>query len=111
MLLRREIDSGQLLTLYFTLTQIFSDGKAKIYLYTMLQLTVFMPISRPMRSHRHLVFLNVVMSTFTHHSLNAQNDINWERNFKENIITKYLGGRIRKEVVIIRIESYFSAFH
>ena len=26
-------------------------------------------------------------------------------------IKKYLGERIRKKVVIIRIESYFSAFH
>ena len=50
-------------------------------------------------------------STFARHSLNARNVINWERNFKENIIKKYLGERIRKEVVIIRIESYFSAFH
>ena len=31
--------------------------------------------------------------------------VNWERNFEENIIEKYLGERIRKEVVIIRIES------
>ena len=29
----------------------------------------------------------------------------------ENVIEKYLGERIKKEVVIIRIESYFSAFH
>ena len=64
-----------------------------------------------MRSRRHLVFMNVVTSTFARHSLNARNLINWERNFKENIIKKYLGERIRKEVVIIRIESYFSAFH
>ena len=48
---------------------------------------------------------------FARHSLNARNVINWERNFKENIIKKYLGERIRKEVEIIRIESYFSAFH
>ena len=57
-------------------------------------------------------FLNVVTSTFARHSLNARNVINWERNFKENILIKeYLGERIRKGVVIIRIESYFSAFH
>ena len=111
MLLRREMDSGQLLTLYFRLTQIFSGGKAKIYLHTTLQLTVFMPISCPMRSRRHLDFLNVVTSTFARHSLNARNVINWECNFKKNIIKKYLGERIKKEVVIIRIESYFSAFH
>ena len=83
MLLQREMDSGQLLTLYFTLTQIFSGGKAKNYLHTMFQLTVFMPISCPMRSRRHLDFLNVVTSTFARHSLNARNVINWKRNLKE----------------------------
>ena len=56
-------------------------------------------------------FLNVVTSSFARHSLNARKVINLERNFLENIIKKYLGERIRKEVVIIRIESYFSAFH
>ena len=96
MRLRSEMDSEQLLTLYFTLTQIFSGGKAKIYLHTMLQLTVFMPISCPMRSRRHFVFLNVVTSTFARHSLNARNVINWERNFKQNVIKIYLGERIRK---------------
>ena len=106
-----EMGNGQLLTLYFTLTQIFSGEKAKIYLHTMLQLTIFMSISCPMRSRRHLVFMNVVTSTFARHSLNARKVTNWERNFKENIIQKYLGERIRTEVVIIRIESYFSAFH
>ena len=70
-----------------------------------------MPISCPMRSRRHLDFLNVVTSMFARHSLNVRNVINWERNFKEDIIKKYLGERIRKEVEIIRIESYFSAFH
>ena len=107
MLLRREMDSGQLLTLYFTLTQIFSGGKAKIYLHTMLQFTVFMSISCPMRSRRILI-LNVATSAFAPH---ARYVINWERNFKENIIKKYLGERIRKEVVIIRIESSISVFH
>ena len=29
----------------------------------------------------------------------------------ENVVKKYLGERIIKEVVIIRIESYFSVFH
>ena len=86
MLLRREMDSGQLFTLNFTLTQIFSGGKAKIYLPTMLQLTVFMPISCPMRSRRHLDFLNVGTSTFARHSLNARNVISWEYNLKENIL-------------------------
>ena len=56
-------------------------------------------------------FLTAVMSTFPRHSLNARNVINWECNFKENVLKKYLGERIRKEVVILRIESYFSAFH
>ena len=64
-----------------------------------------------MRSRRHFVFLNVVTSTLARHSLNTRNVINLERNFKENIIKKCLGERIRKVVVIIRIESYFSAFH
>ena len=89
MLLRREMDRGQLLTLYFSLTQIFSIGKAKIYLHTMLQLTVFMPISCPMRSRRHLDFERREV-TFARHSLNARNVNNWERNFKENIIKKIL---------------------
>ena len=44
-------------------------------------------------------------STYACHSLNVRNIINWKRNFKENIIKKYLGERIMKEVVIIRIES------
>ena len=56
-------------------------------------------------------FFNVVTSTFARHSLNARNVNNWERDFKENIIKKYVGERIRKEVAIKRIESYFSAFH
>ena len=86
MLLRREMDSGQLLAPYFTLTQTFSGGKANTYLHTMLQLTVFMPISCSMRSRRHLVFLNAVTSTFARHSLNARNVINWDRNFKENVV-------------------------
>ena len=64
-----------------------------------------------MRSRRHFDFLNVVTSTLVRHSLNARNVINWKRNFKERIFKKYLGERINKEVVIIRIESYFSAFH
>ena len=64
-----------------------------------------------MQSRRHLVIFNVVTSKYTCHSLNARNIINWKRNFKENIIKKCLGERITKIVVIIRIESYFSAFH
>ena len=56
-------------------------------------------------------FLNVVMSTFTRHSLNARNVINWKRYFKEKIFKKCLGERIKNEFVIIRIYSYFSAFH
>ena len=86
MLLRKQIDSGQLLTLNFTPTQIFSGGKAQITLHTTLQLTVFMPISSPMRSRRHLGFLDVMTSTFARPSLNARNVINWKRTFKEKII-------------------------
>ena len=86
MLLRREMDSRQLLLLYFTLTTIFSGGKAKIYLYKMLQLTVFMPISCPNAISPPSCFLNAVTSTFARHSLNARNVINWERNLKENIV-------------------------
>ena len=48
---------------------------------------------------------------FARHSLNARNVVNWKRKFKERIFKRYLGKRIKKEVVIIRIESYFSAFH
>ena len=45
------------------------------------------------------------------HHLNARNIINWKRYFKENILKKkYLGERIRIEVVIIRNESYFLHF-
>ena len=39
-----------------------------------------------------------------------QKVINWKRNFKDNLTKKYLGERITKEVVIIRIESYFLHF-
>ena len=45
------------------------------------------------------------------HSLNARNLNNWKLNFKESIIRKYLGERITEEVVIISIESYFSALY
>ena len=45
MLLWREMDSLQLLTLYLTLTPIFSVRKAKINLHTTPKLTVVMPIS------------------------------------------------------------------
>ena len=41
---------------YFTLTQIFSGGKAKVNLHAALILTVFMPISCLMRVRRHLIF-------------------------------------------------------
>ena len=53
-----------------------------------------------------LVF-EVVASKYALHSPNARNVTNWKRNFKVNIIEKYLGKRIMKEVVTIRIESYF----
>ena len=74
-----------------------------------------MQVSCVMPSRRHLVFLMLLLLFRRHracHSLNVLNIINWKRNFKENIlIKKYLGERITKEVVIIRIKSYFSAFH
>ena len=50
MLLGREMDNRQLLTLYFTLTQIVSGGKSEINLHTTLKLTLFMLISCLMRS-------------------------------------------------------------
>ena len=43
--LDREMDSLQLLTLYLTLTHIFSGGKAKINLHTTPKLTVVMSIN------------------------------------------------------------------
>ena len=46
-------------------------------------------------------------STFARHSLNARNVIDWKRNFKEIILKEYLGERIKKDVVIIRVESNF----
>ena len=114
MLLWRELDNRQLLSLYFILTQILSGGKAKINLQTKLNLTVFMPISCLMWSGCHLVFFNIVMSSYASlcsNSLNVRNLVNWKCNFKENIIKEYFGERITKEVVIISIEIYFSAFH
>ena len=39
------------------------------------------------------------------HGLNARNVINWKRNFMENIIKKYLGERITKEVVVLKNEA------
>ena len=101
MLLWREMDSRQLLTLYFTLTQIFSGGKAKINLHMMLKLTIFMPPIYLMPPPCHLVFLMLWRLRTRHserHSLNAWNVINWKRYFEENIIKKYLGERITKEV-------------
>ena len=62
------------------------------------------------RTRRNLVF-NVVTSMYAYHSLNARNVINWKSNFKEDMIKLHLGERITNEVVIIGIESYFSAFH
>ena len=89
--------------LHFTVTQIFSVGKQTT-------LTVFMPISCLIQSCRYFFFFHVVTSTYPSHILNAQNVINWKRNFKENKIRKYLWERITKEVVIIRIESCSSIF-
>ena len=78
--------------------------------HTTLKLTVFMQISCLIRSRRHLVFTSWRVRTrhSALHSLNAWNVINWRHTFKEIIIKKYLGERITKEVVIIRIKSYFS---
>ena len=107
MLLWREIDSRQILTPYFTLTQIFLGGKSKINLrvHTTFKITVFMPMSCLMRSRRHLVFWTSWRKRRRHshsarYSLNTRNGINWKRNFKENIIKNYLGERITIEVVI-----------
>ena len=96
------MDSQQLLKLYFILTQIFLGGKAKINLHAVLKLTVFMPVSCLMRSRRHNVIecLDVYVRIITGNGM-----------FKENIIKIYLGERITKEAVIIRIESNFSRFH
>ena len=101
--------NGQWATTY-TLLYTYTDI-AKINLQGRFKLTIFVPISCLIRSCHHLDFLNIVASTNEHHSLNVRTVINWKRNFKENITKKYLGERITKEVVIIRIESYFSAFH
>ena len=51
MLLLREMDSLQLLTLYLTLTHIISGGKAKINLHTTPKLTVLMSINCLLRSN------------------------------------------------------------
>ena len=69
MLLWIEMDSRQLLTLYFTLTQIFSGEKIKKNLHTTLKLTLFMLISRLMRSRRHLEIWNLRVVKVRHHSL------------------------------------------
>ena len=102
-------NSRQLLTLYFTITKISLGGKANINSHTTLKVTVFMKISCIMCSCHQLVF-NVVTSTYARHSLNTRNVINWKRNFKENIIKKYLEENITKEVVIIRIKVIFLLF-
>ena len=103
-LLRSEMDSRQLLTLCFTLTEIFLCRKAKINLLTTIKLSVFMSISCLKRSRRFWTSWRLRTRHSARHSLDA-------RNFKENINKKYLGERLTKEVVIIRIENYFSAFH
>ena len=54
-----------------------------------------------MRSRHLLVFSmswRLRMRQRARHRLNAQTAINWKRNFKENIIKKYLEEIIRKEV-------------
>ena len=77
------MDSGQLLTLYFTPTQIFSGGKAQIYLHTTLQFNSIHANQLSNAISPPSWFLDVVTSTFARHSLNARNVINWKRNFKE----------------------------
>ena len=47
---QRKMDSLQLLTLYLTLTHIFSGGNAKVNLHTTPKLTVVMPINCLLRS-------------------------------------------------------------
>ena len=65
MLLWREIDSLQLMTLYLTLTPIFSGRKAKINLHTMPKLTVVMPISCLLRSIQSTSPQNDAISLFS----------------------------------------------
>ena len=57
--MKRNGQSATTYTLLYTLTQIFSGGKAKINLHMTLKLTVFMPISCRMLSRRHLIFLEL----------------------------------------------------
>ena len=57
--MKRNGQSATTYTLLYTLTQIFSGGKAKINLHTMLKLTVLMPISCRMRSRRHFIFFEL----------------------------------------------------
>ena len=65
MLLWREMDSLQLLTLYLTLTPIFSGRKAKINLHTTPKLTVVMPISCLLRSIQFLSPQNDAITSCT----------------------------------------------
>ena len=44
------------------------------------------------------------------HSLNARNVFTGERNFKENIVKKYLEERITKVVLIMRMKVIFLHF-
>ena len=97
------MDSPELLTLYFTLTQISSGGKAKINLHTALnQQYSCQSATGLMRSCRHLGFYNVVRSTYAHHSLNARNFINWKCSFKVNKIKKILGRKNNKRSCIYK---------
>ena len=84
------MDSQHLLTLYFTLTQIFAGGKAKINLHTMLELSIHADQLSNAISPPSCFFFNVVRSTYTIQSLNVRSIINWKRYFKENIIKNTL---------------------
>ena len=114
--MKRNGQSATTYTLLYTYID-FSGRKAKINLPTTLKLTVFILVSSLIRSRRHLFFWTSWRLRTRHSarhtiSINARNVINWKRDFKENIIEKrYSGERITKKIVIIRNESYFSAFH
>ena len=64
-----------------------------------------------MRSRRHLEILNLRDVKVRRHSLMRETLLTRNVILKQKYFKTYLGERIKKEVVIIRIESYFSAFH
>ena len=64
--------SLQLLTLYFTLTQIFSVGKAKINLHMTLKINSIHVEELSNAISPPSFFFNIIMSVYSeHHSLNA----------------------------------------